>query len=425
MIKSKTFSINTSRKTQVINITKSVSDIVAWSGVRNGMAIVHSSHTTLGIGVNENETNLLTDTENWLEGFVKENPDKPFLHDCMWLRPECPATEPHNAPAHLTNTFIGPSKVIPVINGQLALGKWQQVLAYELDGKRNNREVMVMVQGDIIEDGLEGYWREKAQLINEAIDPYLDKTWEGEMLGMSQYIARGGKRLRGVLALLVCECLGGDVDKAMDAAVAVEITQSASLAKDDLQDGDKIRRKGMAAWVAYGARKATGMVDVMIPHALAMLKKYGSEAVYVALDAWKEMGTGQVKDLFLGNVRDKDVYEEIIKSKTAALFGLATVLGAIASKANKAQKKAASDYGRALGTLLQVADDWADSLSQKAIPISFEAWAEGDIKGKVDELIKKTEKSAMVFPDNEFRNYLVEMPRFIVDKMLGEAEKKV
>lgn len=422
MVKTDTFSVETTDKIQVVNITPQVEGIISRSGIRQGIVTIMARHTTAGICVNENEPQLLKDMTAYLADMAKENPDKPYLHDCMWLRPNCGATEPHNAPAHIKQLFIGNSQTIPVKDGHLDFGQWQQVLLIEQDGPRI-REVTVTTTGETVKDGLAKYWGEKAELVNQAIEPFLDKTWEGEMLGMGRYMTKGGKRIRGVLALLMCQCLGGDMDRAMDAAVAMEIIHSATLAKDDAQDGDKTRRKGVAAWVAYGFRKVTGMVDVMIPHALSIVKKYGREAVYVTIDAWKEIGTGQVKDLFLSSFRDGKVYEEIVAGKTAALFGLSATLGAIASGADKDTKKIATEYGRRLGTLFQVADDLADAEEGRSVPICFEEWIKGNgINATVGGLISKVKDKVQMLPDNEYRKYLEELPQAALERMLEEAK---
>jgi secondary thiamine-phosphate synthase enzyme len=420
----KVLSIPTSKKTDFVDITPLVKDAVLESGVDHGLAHIIVKHTSAALSVQEYEPYLIEDFENFLAEFSEDNLEDPVRgHNKIPLRQELediPDDEPQNADAHIKSLFMGNSRVVSVVDGEADFGKYQRALLVELDGPRT-REVMVMVQGEVKGDALDTYITDKGRVIDAALLPFLDASEETSVLTASKHILQGGKRLRGGLAILVAEAFGGDGDKALDAAVAVEMMHAASLARDDIQDGDETRRGGLSAWAVFGMRKIMAMTDVAIPHAINMLRKYGREAVFVSLDAWKEVGVGQVKDLFVSSFRTGNFYDEIIMQKTGALFGLAATLGAISSKATKDQKQLAGDYGRALGASFQVMDDMADLKEGKETQSAFKEWlGSSPPEERIDEVVKKVEELADQFPEGEHRQMLHDLPTYAMKKMMAE-----
>lgn len=125
--------IKTSRETQFIDITGEVEKFVIESGVKEGTVNIFTKHTTTAIIVNENEPGLLRDYEKLVE-FVSRG--RGYEHDKI----------DDNAHAHLRSVLLGPSKVVPIIEGNLALGTWQRIFLAEFDGPRV-REVVVHVIG--------------------------------------------------------------------------------------------------------------------------------------------------------------------------------------------------------------------------------------------------------------------------------------
>jgi secondary thiamine-phosphate synthase enzyme len=132
--------LSTSRRFELLDITAEVRKGVAASGVRDGVAIVFSPHTTAAIRVNEKEERLHQD----LEGFLAElaDPRSAFRHNAETVdgRP--------NAWGHLVSFLMGSSAAIPVSNGDLELGGWQAVFFVELDGPRESRKAVVKIVGD-------------------------------------------------------------------------------------------------------------------------------------------------------------------------------------------------------------------------------------------------------------------------------------
>lgn len=126
---------NTSKLREFLFITDKVESIVKKSGVREGFVFVSAMHITAGVFVNDAESGLLKDIENWLEQLA---PQSNYLHH---------RTGETNGDAHLKNLLIGHQVWLPITHGKLDLGPWQQVYYAEFDGRRN-KKVIVKVMGD-------------------------------------------------------------------------------------------------------------------------------------------------------------------------------------------------------------------------------------------------------------------------------------
>ncbi len=115
-----TFEVSTDTQCEVIDVTDQVSERVPADADR---VTVFSEHTTTGVTVNEAESRLLSDFETALSDLV---PDSGWRHDEL----------DDNADAHVRSLLVGPDVTIPVVDGSLALGRWQSVLFVECDGPR-------------------------------------------------------------------------------------------------------------------------------------------------------------------------------------------------------------------------------------------------------------------------------------------------
>jgi secondary thiamine-phosphate synthase enzyme len=132
----KTFTVRSSSHDQVIDVTEEVKSAVAASGVRDGLCAVFTPHATAAITINENDDpNIGTDFLRALRKLVIEHDD--WLHDRV----------DNNAASHIKAALIGPSESIPVAEGRLVLGTWQNVFLCEFDGPRASRRVIVTVLG--------------------------------------------------------------------------------------------------------------------------------------------------------------------------------------------------------------------------------------------------------------------------------------
>ncbi len=138
-------SIDSSEKTELIDITRQLYEIVRKSRIKEGIATVFTNHTTTAIFVNENEQGLVHDMKQFLEKLAPQF--RRYEHDEMEKRPGIPTDEPANAHSHLKSMLIGASETIPVIDGEPELGTWQKVFLAELDGPRS-RKVIVQILGE-------------------------------------------------------------------------------------------------------------------------------------------------------------------------------------------------------------------------------------------------------------------------------------
>jgi secondary thiamine-phosphate synthase enzyme len=122
---------NTEKQREYVNITREVERVVADSGIAEGMVLVSAMHITAGVFVNDAESGLLSDIDEWLEGLA------PFRQDYRHHR-----TGETNGDAHLKNLLIHHEVILPITDGSLDLGPWQQVFYAEFDGRRPKRLVI-------------------------------------------------------------------------------------------------------------------------------------------------------------------------------------------------------------------------------------------------------------------------------------------
>jgi secondary thiamine-phosphate synthase enzyme len=130
------FTFNTRKHREYVNITRRVADVVEKSGVREGMALISAMHITAGVYVNDAESGLIQDIDEWLQRLAPEGPD--YRHH---------RTGETNADAHLKNLLIGHQVIVPITDGKMDLGPWQQVYSAEFDGHRPKR-LIVKVMGE-------------------------------------------------------------------------------------------------------------------------------------------------------------------------------------------------------------------------------------------------------------------------------------
>ena len=122
---------NTPNQRDYINITDKVADIVATSGIEEGFVLVSAMHITAGVYVNDAESGLIGDIDEWVEKVA------PFRTDYGHHR-----TGEMNGDAHLKSLLIHHEVIVPITKGRLDLGPWQQVYYAEFDGRRKKRVVV-------------------------------------------------------------------------------------------------------------------------------------------------------------------------------------------------------------------------------------------------------------------------------------------
>ncbi len=127
---------NTQNHREFINITDRIVDITARSGIREGFILVSAMHITAGVYVNDAEAGLIADIDEWAEGLAPFRPD--YKHH---------RTGESNGDAHLKSLLIHHQVIVPITEGKLDLGPWQQIYYAEFDGQRRKR-VVVKAMGE-------------------------------------------------------------------------------------------------------------------------------------------------------------------------------------------------------------------------------------------------------------------------------------
>ena len=120
-----------------LNITPQVEEFVSKSGIANGLCLVNPMHITAAVFVNDDETGLLQDIDEWLERLAPHEPTSRYRHN----------VGEDNADAHLKRQLMAHQVVLAITDGRLDLGPWEQVFYAEFDGRRRKR-VLVKAIGE-------------------------------------------------------------------------------------------------------------------------------------------------------------------------------------------------------------------------------------------------------------------------------------
>ena len=126
------FTISTSEEIELVDITSRVEEIVSQAKINQGQCLIFVTHSTAAVLITENETGLLNDWEDFIANLPA---GQTWDHNQI----------DNNAEAHLISGLIGQGKILPVKNGKLERGTWQQIFLVELDGPRNQRQVTVSI----------------------------------------------------------------------------------------------------------------------------------------------------------------------------------------------------------------------------------------------------------------------------------------
>ena len=119
-----------------INITSEVEDALAESGVREGLVLVNAMHITASVFINDDESGLHADYEEWLEGLAPHEPVDHYRHN---------RTGEDNGDAHLKRQVMGREVVVAITDGALDFGPWEQIFYGEFDGGRRKRVLIKII----------------------------------------------------------------------------------------------------------------------------------------------------------------------------------------------------------------------------------------------------------------------------------------
>ena len=121
-----------------VNITGRVEDLVRESGIREGICLVNAMHITASVFINDDESGLHADYEDWLEQLAPHEPVSRYRHN---------RTGEDNGDAHHKRQVMGREVVVAVTDGRLDFGTWERIFYGEFDGRRSKR-VLVKIIGE-------------------------------------------------------------------------------------------------------------------------------------------------------------------------------------------------------------------------------------------------------------------------------------
>ncbi len=129
---------NTKSRRDYINITGKIEEIVRKSGIQEGICLVNAMHITSSVYINDAESGLIQDFDDFLEELAPHEPISKYRHN---------RTGEDNGDAHIKRTIMGREVVVAVTKGRLDFGPWEQIYYAEFDGRRPKR-VLVKVIGE-------------------------------------------------------------------------------------------------------------------------------------------------------------------------------------------------------------------------------------------------------------------------------------
>lgn len=129
---------DTPRRISFLNITPDVQDCLRESGIREGLVLVNAMHITASVFINDDESGLHSDFEQWLEELAPHSPLSRYRHN---------QTGEDNGDAHLKRQVMGREVVVAITSGKLDFGPWEQIFYGEFDGRRRKR-VLVKIIGE-------------------------------------------------------------------------------------------------------------------------------------------------------------------------------------------------------------------------------------------------------------------------------------
>jgi geranylgeranyl pyrophosphate synthase len=242
---------------------------------------------------------------------------------------------------------------------------------------------------------------EKRSLVNKRIDDLLSTGFEqSEANELVKYTFRtGGKRLRPILVLLACDCVGGKSDHALDAAAAMEFVHAASLIFDDLIDKHRLRQSLPTTQHAFADDKSISAGLFLASKGVQILSEYKDPRI-TRLVGWGlvDLSKGEILDTLTELAIDIEHYLNIADLKTASLFSAAAGIGGVLGGANAHDVNCLYNYGRAVGIAFQIKDDIldqsADPVRQERVNLVVMHYLdEATKRERVSNLLENTEKA--------------------------------
>lgn len=130
--------VNTKARREYINITQDIKAELKKSGIMEGLCLVNAMHITASVYINDAESGLIKDFDDFLEGLAPHEPVSRYRHN---------NTGEDNGDAHIKRTIMGRDVVVAVTDGRLDFGPWEQIYYAEFDGRRQKR-ILVKIIGE-------------------------------------------------------------------------------------------------------------------------------------------------------------------------------------------------------------------------------------------------------------------------------------
>ena len=219
-----------------------------------------------------------------------------------------------------------------------------------------------------------GDYKERIKMMNEQLLGSFEVIDSDTLkAAMAHYPAAGGKRLRPLLATIVCEAFGGNPDRAVPFGVALELIHNFTLVHDDVMDEDDTRRGLKTVHCEYGLAEAILAGDAMFARAFELVIESDLDdsrvvkLVEILARSVRLLADGQQMDLDFEDRRivSPGEYLEMIERKTAVLYSAAAQGGAVVGGASEPQQEAMFEYGRLVGLGFQIWDDVLDLRSDQ------------------------------------------------------------
>lgn len=205
------------------------------------------------------------------------------------------------------------------------------------------------------------------EIINKAIADTKYTASPVELYEPISYLMElGGKRMRPVLVLLSTELFGGNVMKALDAAIGIELFHNFTLMHDDIMDNAPLRRGKLTVHAKWSESAAILSGDVMFVEAYKMMIRVEDSILREVLDIFSDTASGvcqgQQSDMNFEKREDVSMeeYLHMIKQKTAVLLAGSMQIGALIGGAEKEQSNLLYQFGENLGLAFQLQDDILD-----------------------------------------------------------------
>ncbi len=253
---------------------------------------------------------------------------------------------------------------------------------------------------------------------------------------MLHVCSAGGKSIRPIILMLCTEICGGERNKSVNAALAIELIHSASLIHDDVLDDGIIRRGVESAHMKYGVPAAILCGDFLISKAISLISSYGTDSVLEFGRAGMYMAEGETIDISsAGTDFGRKDYFECISKKTASLFAASAAIGAYVAGADRETAMKFRAFGESVGNAYQIVDDlleYLDRLEDKhstyesvTLPLLYRKSMvhEEAVRLTVQNVLEHVERAKRIldgFDDSDAKDKLLMISNLITIDMLPE-----